>query len=98
MDCYKDEEKCIAHEVVLSIVTKQLIVLADFLAHLNRCRMDRLVAHKGTSKPDSNPEPVSKELDQEWQIFDILDLRLKRLILWFDDLYDAIDTKKEITL
>ena len=81
MDCYKDEEKCIAHEVVLSIITEHLIVLADFLAHLDRCRMDRLVAHKGTSEPDSNPEPVPKELDQEWQIFDILDLRRKRLIL-----------------
>ena len=81
MDCYKDEEKCIAHEVVLSIITEHLIVLADFLAHLDRCRMDRFVAHKGTSEPDSNPEPVSKELDQEWQIFDILDLRWKRLIL-----------------
>ena len=81
MDCYKDEEKCIAHEVVLSIITEHLIVLANFLAHLDRCRMNGFVAHKGTTKPNSNPEPVAKELDQEWQIFDILDLRLERFIL-----------------
>ena len=81
MDSYKDEEKCIAHEVVLSVITEHLVVLADFLAHLNRCCMDWLIAHKGTAKPDSNPEPVSKELDQKWQIFDVLNLRLKRFIL-----------------
>ena len=81
MDCYKDEKKCIAHEVVLSVITEHLVVLTDFLAHLDRCCMNWFVSDKGTTKPDSDPEPVAKELDQEWQIFDILNLCLERFIL-----------------
>ena len=81
MDCYKDEKKGVAHKVILAVVTEYLIVFADFLAHLNWCRMNRFVAHKCTSKPNSNPEPVAKELDQKGQIFDILNLSRERSIL-----------------
>ena len=71
----KDEEKRVSNEVLLPIVTKQLVMLAGLLADLNWCHVDWLVTDESTAEPNSNPDPEAKELDQQGEQINVFNLR-----------------------
>ena len=63
--CDKNEEKGVSDEVLLPIVTKQLVMLARLLVDLDWSHVDWLVTDESTAEPNSNPDPEAKELDQQ---------------------------------
>ena len=79
--CDEDEEQRVSHEVLLSVVTKKLVIVAYIPVYLYGRRVDRLLAHKSHAKPNCDPDPEAKELGHEADQVYILSLRWKRMAL-----------------
>ena len=61
--CDKNEEKGVSDEVLLPIVTEQLVVLASLFVDLDWSHVNWLVTNESTAEPNSNPDPEAEELD-----------------------------------
>ena len=92
--CNEDEKQRVRHKVLLPVITEQLIVLASLLINLDGCHVDRFVTDKSASKPNSRPEPVAQELDEELQKVDIFNLCGQRLRSRFNDFDETIELTK----
>ena len=95
VDGHENEEKQVSHEVVLAIVTKVFVVLANLFSYLERCHVNRVISNKRGSKPDHSEDPKAEELNQEGEQIDIFDLGGKGVRFGPDDLDKVANDHKK---